>query len=586
MSCSANAVGQSPQPGAIDIQDAGDEGVGGAGGTAADASVPDSSGEAGSGGQPEACAPRCSEDRRRIEGCEGQFIESCDYTDLCVDAQCVNACQAAHDIRSSVGCEYFAVPMEGYVDADGGCFAVFVANTWALPAHVQISRRGFALNPQAFGFLASKDGKLAPYNATDGIPAGQVGIFFLAGPDPNNPGLGVECPVRPASVDKSVQVNGTGIGDGFHLSTDVPVVAYQMLPYGGGSAAVTGASLLLPTSVWDTNYVAVNAYAATNTGLRPSLNLVAMHDGTEVTMLPKVKVLAGGGIKQTDANTQLTIRLNRGQFAQITQAEELTGSPIQSNKPIALFAGHECMQVPSDKGQCDHAEQQIPAVKSLGHEYVAVGHRPRSSGHEPLRWRIIGAVDGTNLTFDPAPVHAPVTVNAGQILEFASAEPFVVSSQDADHPYVLAGYMTGSATVTKDYGDPDFVRMVPPRQYLQRYVFFTDPTYPETNVVVVRQRDSGAFRDVTLDCSGELAGWQPVGTSGRFEYTRADLQHMAQPVGDCDNGAHEMKSSQPFGLYVWGWGTPETQTGNVSYGYPAGESVLQLNNIVIPTVPK
>ena len=70
------------------------------------------------------------------------------------------------------------------------------------------------------------------------------------------------CPpgVTPAVVGDAA-LHGTGIGTAFHISTNVPVVAYQMLPYGGGSARVTGATLLLPTNVWDTNYVAANAYS-------------------------------------------------------------------------------------------------------------------------------------------------------------------------------------------------------------------------------------------------------------------------------------------------------------------------------------
>ena len=34
-----------------------------------------------------------------------------------------------------------------------------------------------------------------------------------------------------------------------------------MLPYGSGQAAATSATLLLPTSAWGDNYIAVNAYA-------------------------------------------------------------------------------------------------------------------------------------------------------------------------------------------------------------------------------------------------------------------------------------------------------------------------------------
>jgi hypothetical protein len=147
--------------------------------------------------------------------------------------------------------------------------------------------------------------------------------------------------------------------------------------------------------------------------------------------------------------------------------------------------------------------------------------------------------------------------------------------------------MSGSDTVEDGYGDPEFVRVIPAGQYLQRYVFFTHPTYPETNLVIVREKGPNGFADVELDCSGNLDGWQPVGSAGQFEYTRVDLvRYDFEPKGGCNNGVHEMKSDLPFGLTVWGWGTPQVHTANVSYGYPAGESVVRLNDIYVPPVPK
>ena len=40
-----------------------------------------------------------------------------------------------------------------------------------------------------------------------------------------------------------------------------------------------------------------------------------------------------------------------------------------------------------------------------------------------------------------------------------------------------------------------------------------------------------------------------------------------------------MNSKNDFG--VWGWGSNDTSTGWVSYGYPAGEGVLPINDVVI-----
>src|SRR5262249_874305 len=141
---------------------------------------------------------------------------------------------------------------------------------------------------------------------------------------------------------------------------------------------------------------------------------------------------------------------------------------------------------------------------------------------------------------------------------------------DAAHPFMLFSYMSGSMDLAsrgapQGYGDPDFVRVVPGLQYLRRYVFFTDPTFPETNLVVVRRKVGNDFADVELDCAGTLGGWKGIGDSdyqyARVDLSRHDFQPVSTPIGTCDNGLHEMKSAGPFGLYVWGWGSPETRAG-------------------------
>lgn len=159
----------------------------------------------------------------------------------------------------------------------------------------------------------------------------------------------------------------------------------------------------------------------------------------------------------------------------------------------------------------------------------------------------------------------------------------MVRSQDSDHPFMVFAYMSSSTFVEENYGDPDFVIGVPTLQYLDDYVFFTDPTYPETNVVVVRGRGlDGAFKDVVLDCAGALPGWTPI--TADLEYARYDLMTGDfMPVGACSTGVHRIHSDAPFGLWVWGWGTllSTPPTPNVSYGFPGGMDVKPINPVVL-----
>jgi IgGFc binding protein len=93
----------------------------------------------------------------------------------------------------------------------------------------------------------------------------------------------------------------------------------------------------------------------------------------------------------------------------------------------------------------------------------------------------------------------------------------------------------------------------------------------------------GAFADVTLDCRGTIpaADWHAVGTAGTYQIANEKLVDHWNAQNGCNNGVHVMDSAQPFGVWVWGWGSEDTNTGWVSYGYPAGEAVLPINNVVI-----
>jgi hypothetical protein len=291
------------------------------------------------------------------------------------DGSGIHACESAQQARSSVGCEYYAIHMDGLFGANNGCFVAFVANTSTSSAHVDVTFAGEALDLASVAKIPRGSGRAityGDYDPTAGLPPGEVAVLFLAGPpdpipadqeadQPANPNLQtpIRCPVAPARSTLT-QIHGTGISNAFRIRTDNPVVAYQMLPYGGGYAAVTGATLLLPTSAYDVNYVAVNAYPAgaiEGTG-QTSMNIVAAENDTSVTILPKVDIVEAPGVAPAPSGVPVTYTLEQGQHLQISQTLELTGSPIQSDKPVGLFAGQPCLVVSAP--YCDHAEQQIP----------------------------------------------------------------------------------------------------------------------------------------------------------------------------------------------------------------------------------
>jgi hypothetical protein len=180
----------------------------------------------------------------------------------------------------------------------------------------------------------------------------------------------------------------------------------------------------------------------------------------------------------------------------------------------------------------------------------------------------------------------------GQVVDFESTVAFTVSSQDASHPFYVGQIMPGCMVTSGSrpgsnpnnttffgsdcLGDEEFVNILPPAQFLSKYIFFTDPTYATTNLVFVRVKGATGFQDVTLDCAGTLTGWQAVGAGGQYEITNVDLVRGTTPNGTCNNGPHTAQSTGPFGLMVWGLDSYS------SYAYPAGGNVAPINTVVIP----
>ena len=495
-------------------------------------------------------------------------------------------------------------------DAAGGCLAAFVVNPGQDNVTVSVDYAGQQLDVNQFGRIPTGSGPGLQYApmVQSTIPPGEVAILFLNRFGFSPIGLNTDCPpgIVPAISQFDAVQHGTGIGNAFHISTSAPVVAYDIYPFGGGQSAMTSATLLLPTTSWGDNYIAVHSYEnilppGLPIGPLPWTSIVAHQNGTSVTINPTNDILPGNGVAGTPAGVPITYTLDAGQQLQLTQSASLEGSVIESSAPIGVWGGSLTLGI----AECcnDSAHQQIPPVRAFGSEYVGVRYRNRYDGiEESPPWRMMGAVDGTVLTWEPAqPPGAPSTLNLGQVVMFEAAGPFVVRAQDDQHPFYVSAHMTGAGLYDPDpmgnsdgRGDAEFVNVIPPGEFLDRYVFFTDPTYPETNLVLVREVGPSGFADVTLDCMGVVGGWQPVGTSGRFEYTRVDLvRGNFEGQGQCNNGRREISSDLPFGLTVWGWGSAATgsqlsgfYSQYVSYAYPGGASVAPINDVYIPPIPK
>jgi len=539
------------------------------------------------------CGLRCSLDGRSIlQTCTGEVVETCPPDQACGAARCQEPCAAAAADKSSNGCEFFLQMPQRLKERPQSCYAAYLVNVSPQPVDLALEYKGQALDLSKAVFRTNPDGPTLTHH-TGPIPPGETVVLFVADRDPNKQRSVAErffyvgCPegAVPAYARDIDQVF-TGIGDSFQLKASAPVSAVAIFPFGSaGLSYVTSATLLLPVTSWANEHMIVTAWEQANTW-KPATQIVAAEDGTEVTVVPTHDIQDGVGVVGTAAKRPVTYKLDKGQHLQFHQTESLSGSLVRSNKPTTIFAGHECANVPTDVGTCDTLHQQLPPFKQWGHEYVGVGYRPRlGNERESVAYRIVAARDGTLLDYDPVvPRGAPVELAAGEEAVFSSGtgEPFVVRTQDPEHPIYLAAYMSGGGGdfVTRrslsSRGDPDFVNVVPAGQYMSSYSFYADPTYEDTSLVIVRAKQNGRFEDVWLECAGTIGaatgegvGFRPIGNRGEYEFARVDLSKAGGPgdrFGDsvCRTGLQRMRSEGPFTATLWGWDLA------VSYAFTGG----------------
>jgi IgGFc binding protein len=545
-------------------------------------------GAQGGGGSRECDAFSCSDDLHDIVCDDGMLLLHCPDDQGCVEGSdfCVPACEAAAESGRAMGCDFYAVTPGPMSDLAGGCFAALVVNVWSVPVSITASHGPVSQSGAVIARVPSGSGPGVSYQPLPNgqLDPGQVAVVFLAR-DPNALGsAALPCPqgVTPL-VSGPTAIAGTGYGSAFHLVTDRPVVAFDAFPYGTGNFG-GGATLLQPTPAWRDNYVAVDAYDADPFLAQyqgfPFVQLVGLQNGTTVTLLPSAAIVGGNAVPPAPANQPVTYALDAGQVLQLMQPARLVGTVVQADAAVGLWGGSSCMNVPVGTGFCDAGHAALAPVQALGSTYVAVQHRPRDNGpEESTRWQLVGVVDGTTLSYDPMVPGAPLALDRGQKVELTTALQFRVASQDGQHPFFLAGHMTGGST-HMNLGDPEFVPLPPVEQWIRSYHFTTDPTYTNAHLVVVRRRAADAtFKDVTVDCAGVVGGWQPVGAGGDYERTRVDLVVNGTGAGGCNNGVHEASSTEPFALVVWGY------MDFTSYGYPAGSGVGAVNGVVVTPTP-
>ena len=163
---------------------------------------------------------------------------------------------------------------------------------------------------------------------------------------------------------------------------------------------------------------------------------IASENNTKFTIAPSQDVeITLGSVTLAGSTVEKTLREKEAVF--ISSVEDLTGTFVASNKPLAFFSGHECGNMPSGMTFCDHMVEQVPPTATWGTEFYSSSFmtRPKdvfrvlsSSDGNSITWMCVGDTIITNETDIPtAGVTVEFEITANVFCRFITLSPVLLA---------------------------------------------------------------------------------------------------------------------------------------------------------------
>jgi hypothetical protein len=335
-----------------------------------------------------------------------------------------------------------------------------------------------------------------------------------------------------------------------HIVADQPVAVYGL----NRRFQTTDTYLAHPVNVLGTSYRAMGFRWLQN-DLLSQMAIIATDDNTTVTITPSVKTSKGRPAKQP-----FQVTLNRGDVYQViprydpNTTSDLTGSLIESDKPVAVFSGHNCAYVPDPSVKaCNLLVEQLPALRSWGRQFFVGTLAGRSSALV----RVLADKDSTHVFENNRLV---ATLSAGSYYENKSQSQHTMIT--SDQPVLVAQFSKGFDN-GDNVGDPMMIVVAPTEQFLSAYRFATPVRgswHHYINLIV----PTATIDSIRLD-------GQPIDKRA-FKSFGLSLYSIAQV--EVPYGTHVIANSQPFGLYSYGFGYDDAAYD--AYGNGGGQSMEQV----------
>lgn len=381
--------------------------------------------------------------------------------------------------------------------------------------------------------------------------------------------------------------NGRVIQPYFRIKADADIAAYAH----NQAVTTSDATLLYPTKALGQDYMILSYPADGKSSINETTNQVEMtlsstpsqaiitanENDTKITIKTEIDLVNQFDFAGMYAR-EFSYTLQEGESILLQTLIELTnlradisGTTIHSNKPIAVFAGHQRTQAPIPSNfnglSRDHLFEQLPPINQWGYEFLLFGYPKdyvRFITYDA--YRVIASEDMTTIYNGGQQI---AFLKKGQVYEGRLTEPMHLRS---DKPILVAQIRASSQNSQTNNGSGDpFLLYVPPKDlYLKNYTFCAIQGYGTEQdadqmvygdhyiTIIIPTEGIKSLRLDSIEIAASNFKLFPVFNSGKtclsYSYTTLFVRQ----------GTHRIFSDYPFALFSFGYGTAN------SYGYIAG----------------
>ena len=316
--------------------------------------------------------------------------------------------------------------------------------------------------------------------------------------------------------------------------------------------------------------------------------IIGTQDETKVTILPSTKLrviensLAPQNFFVNGVDDSLnTITIDRFQTVYLqVRGNDISGTRVIANKPISVFSGHECANVPLNSKPCDMLMEQIPPIDTWGTEIITIPFKTRRNGDLV---KVIASQDSTRVFVTKTDIvngkvsNIPVfTLNTGEYKELLIEDFSVIRS---NYPVAVFHFSRSFKTDNVIISDPFMLYVPPYEQYHNNYAISTAPFNPQLEGTIAGRTAYTNYTNIAIpakyfNTSLLTVNNQTINASdfNLIKYSDGSVWGYGAQL-TLNAGAQVIKHEDPnasFLLTVYGF------SNQMSYGYTGGSKLESL----------